>query len=146
MLNAQCQMSNRRLYQQTILERSRKPRYLGVANPVDLSGNLSNPFCGDSVEVTISLTHSNIIQDLKFQGTGCALCMASADLMAEIIEGKTLHEAQETIEHFHQVMLNKTQLNPDYKRLKAIEGAKRYPIKVKCVTLAWHALKAAIEP
>ena len=136
-------LKERRLYQQTILDRSKNPRHSGRANPVDLSGKLENPYCGDRIEITIAIDKS-IIQDLKFTGSGCALCLASADLMIEIIEGKTIDEAREIIEHFHQVMLGQAELDSNYPRLKAIEGVKRYPIKVKCVTLAWHTLKAAI--
>ena len=136
-------LKERRLYQQTILDRSQNPRHSGRANPVDLSGKLENPYCGDRIEITIAIDKS-IIQDLKFTGSGCALCLASADLMIEIIEGKTIDEAREIIEHFHQVMLGQAELDSNYPRLKAIEGVKRYPIKVKCVTLAWHTLKAAI--
>ena len=136
-------LKERRLYQQTILDRSKNPRHSGRANPVDLSGKLENPYCGDRIEITIAINKS-IIQDFKFTGSGCALCLASADLMIEIIEGKTIDEAREIIEHFHQVMLGQAELDSNYPRLKAIEGVKRYPIKVKCVTLAWHTLKAAI--
>ena len=134
----------RRLYQQTILDRAKNPRHFGTANPVNLSHKLENPYCGDRIEITIAIDKNNTIKKVKFTGSGCALCLASADLAIEIIKGKTINEAQEIIEHFHQVMLGNTKLNSDYPRLKAIEGVKHYPTKVKCVTLAWHTLKAAI--
>ena len=137
-------LKERRLYQQIIVERSKKPRHFGQTDPVDLSHRLINPYCGDSVEITLSLNEPNQIRDLKFQGSGCALCLASADLMVETVKGKTISEARQIIEHFHQVMLSRVELNPAYESLKAIEGAKRYPIKIKCVTLTWHVLKAAI--
>ena len=135
----------RRLYQQTILTRSQKPRHFGQTNPVDLSHRLTNPYCGDSIEITLSLNEQGSqIEDLKFTGSGCALCMASADLTIEIIKGKTIVEAKQIIEHLHQVMLSQVELNPAYQSLKAIEGAKRYPMKIKCVTLAWHVLNTAL--
>lgn len=138
-------LKERRLYQQTIVDRSRKPRHFGQTDPVDLSHQLVNPYCGDSVEITLSLNKpKNQINDLKFKGSGCALCLASADLMVETVKGKTITEVRQIIEHFHQVMLERVELDPAYKSLKAVEGAKRYPIKIKCVTLAWHVLKAAI--
>ena len=137
-------LKERRLYQQTILDRAKNPRHSGRANPVDLSGKLENPYCGDRIEVTMAVDETGRIKDLKFTGSGCALCLASADLMVETVKGKTIDEAREIIEHFHQVMLGQTELDSAYARLKAIEGVKRYPIKVKCVTLAWHTLKTAI--
>ena len=141
MLNAK----ERRLYQQTILDRAKNPRHFGTANPVNLSHKLENPYCSDLIEITMAVDETGKINDLKFTGSGCALCLASADLGIEIVKEKTLDEAREIIEHFHQVMLGKTKLDSNYPRLKAIEGVKHYPIKVKCVTLAWHTLKAAID-
>ena len=135
----------RRLYQQTILDRAKNPRHSGRVNPIDLSGKLENPYCGDRIEITLAVDETGSrINDLKFTGSGCALCLASADLMVETVQGKTIDEAREIIEHFHQVMLDRAKLDSTYPRLKAIEGVKRYPIKVKCVTLAWHTLKTAI--
>ena len=141
MLNAK----QRRLYQQTILDRAKNPRHFGIANPVDLSHRLENLYCGDCIEITMAVDENGLIKDLKFIGSGCALCLASADLMIETVKGKTIDEAIEIIEHLHQVMLGRVELNPNYNRLKVIEGAKHYPIKVKCVTLAWHTLKAAMS-
>ena len=141
MLNAK----ERRLYQRTILDRAKNPRHFGTANPVDLSHRLENPYCGDCIEITMAVDKNSLIKDLKFTGSGCALCLASADLTIEIIKGKTIDRAIATIEHLHQVMLGRSQLDPSYNRLKVIEGVKRYPIKVKCVTLAWHTLKAAMS-
>ena len=135
----------RRLYQQTILDRAKNPRHFGTANPISLSHKLENLYCGDRIEITVAMDKSGTLDDLKFTGTGCALCLASADLMIEAIEGKTRNEAREIIEHFHQVMLGRAKLDSNYPRLKAIEGVKHYPIKVKCVTLAWHTLKATMK-
>ena len=135
----------RRLYRQTILDRAKNPRHFGTANPIDLSHKLENLYCGDCIEITMAMDKSGTIDDLKFTGAGCALCLASADLMIEAIEGKTRDETREIIEHFHQVMLGRAKLDSNYPRLKAIEGVKHYPIKVKCVILAWHTLKAAMK-
>lgn len=134
----------RRLYQQVILSRSKNPRHFGKTNPVDRFQKLENTYCGDSIEITLSL-NERTIKDLKFQGSGCALCLASADLMAETIRGKTIEEARKIVEHFHQVMLSQAELNSAFDLLKAVEGAKRYPVKIKCVTLPWHSCKMAIS-
>ena len=139
-------LKERRLYQQTILERSRKPRHFGQTKPIDLSHKLVNPYCDDSIEITVSLNQKgDRLEDLKFQGSGCALCLAATDLAVETIKGKTIDEARQIIEHFEEVIMGKAELHHAYRRLKAIEGAKRYPAKIKCVTLGWHALKAAIS-
>ena len=138
-------LKERRLYQQTILDRAKNPRHFGVANPVDRVKKQENPYCSDRIEITLAINEIGRIEDLKFTGSGCALCLASADLMIEAIQGKTVDEAKETVEHFHRVMLGEVQLDSAYARLKAIEGVKKYPIKIKCVTLAWHAFKAAID-
>ncbi len=134
----------RRQYQQIILSRSRNPRHFGKTNPVHLHLVGENPYCGDTVEITIAVDENNKIQDLKFTGSGCALCIASADLMIETVKGKTIEETLQTVEQFHQVILGQAELTPSLEHLKVIEGAKRYPIKAKCTTLAWHTLKAAI--
>ena len=135
----------RRLYQQTILDRAKNPRYYGVTNPIDRTQVLENPYCGDKIEITMTIDRNNTIENLKFTGSGCALCLASADLTIETIEGKTVERAKEIIEHLHQVILGQVELDSNYDRLKAIEGVKRYPIKVKCVTLAWHTLTKALS-
>ena len=134
----------RRLYQQTILDRAKKPRHFGTANPIDRAYKLENPYCGDRLEITMAVDENSIIKELKFTGSGCALCLASADLTIETVKGKTISQAQKTIEHLHQVILGHTELDSSCDRLKVIEGVKRYPIKAKCVTLAWHTLKAAM--
>lgn len=134
----------RRLYQQIILSHSKNPRHFGKTNPVHRAKKLENIYCQDTIEITLTL-NERTIEDCKFQGSGCALCLASADLMIETVKGKTIDEAKEIIEHFHQVMLSKAELNFSLNLLKAIEGAKRYPVKIKCVTLPWYSLKMAIS-
>lgn len=139
-------LEERRLYQQIILSHSKNPRHFGQTNPVHLHQKGENPYCEDKVEITIALDKkAEKITDLKFQGSGCALCIASADLMAETVKGKSINETLGIVEHFHQVILGQAELIPSLNRLKAIEGVKRFPVKVKCTTLAWHTLKAAIS-
>lgn len=137
-------LKERRLYQQVILSRSKNPRHFDVVNPIHRTQRISNPYCGDAIEVTLTVDENSVIKDIKFTGSGCALCLASADLMIEIVKGKTIKETKAIVEHFHQVMLSKTELDSSFNLLKAIEGAKRYPLKIKCVTLPWHTLKMTI--
>ena len=139
-------LKERRQDQQIILSRSRNPRCLGQTNPIHLHQKGENPYCQDAVEITIALDQTqNRIEDIKFTGSGCALCIASADLMAETLKGKTKEETLKTVEQFHQVILDRAELPPTLSHLRAIEGVKRYPIKAKCTTLAWHTLKAVIS-
>ncbi len=139
-------LKKRRQYQQIILSHSRNPRHLGQTNPIHLCHKGENPYCGDAVGITIALNGAkNMIEDIKFQGSGCALCIASADLMAETVKGKTIDEVLEIVKQFHQVILGQAELTSSLQHLKAIEGAKRYPVKAKCTILAWHTLKAAIS-
>ena len=138
-------LSDRHRYRQIILSHSKNPRHFGRANPVHLHHKSTNPYCGDTVEITITLDEeTQTITDLKFQGSGCALCLASADLMIETVKGKSIADVLEIVEQFHRVMLGQAELTPSLYKLKAVEGAKRYPVKIKCTTLAWHTLKAAI--
>ena len=138
-------LKERRLYQQLILSRSKNPRHFGITNPVDRTQKLTNPYCGDAIEVTLTIDKNSVIKDIKFTGSGCALCLASADLMIGTLKGKTINEVQDIVKHFHRVMLSKAELDSSFNLLKAIEGAKRYPLKIKCVTLPWHTLKLAIQ-
>ena len=133
----------RRQYQQIILSRSRNSRHFGKTNPVHLHFKGENPYCGDTVEITIAVDENNKIQDLN-TGSGCALCIASADLTLETVKGKTIEETLKIVEQFYQVILGKAKLTSPIEHLKVIEGAKRYLVKVKCTTLAWHTLNAAI--
>ena len=136
----------RNRYRQIILSRSKNPRHFGQTDPVHLYQKGKNPYCGDTVEITVTLDKkTQTITDLKFQGSGCALCLASADLMIETVKGKSIADVLEIVEQFHQVMLGQAELTPSLHKLKAIEGAKRYPVKIKCTTLAWHTFKAAIS-
>lgn len=135
----------RRQYQQIILSHSRNPHHFGKTDPVHLHQKGENPYCGDTVDITIALDETdNKIKDLKFTGSGCALCIASADLMIETVKEKTIEETLEIVEQFHRVILGQAELTASTQHLKAIEGAKRYPVKAKCTILAWHTLKAAI--
>ena len=139
-------LNERHRDRQIILSRSKNPRHFGQTYPVHLYHKGENFYCGDRIEITVTLDKkAQTIIDLKFQGSGCALCLASADLMIETLKGKSIDKTLEIVEQFHRVMLGQAELTPSLYKLKAVEGAKRYPVKIKCTTLAWHTLKAAFS-
>ena len=136
----------RNLQYQTILERAKHPRNQGQTNPIHQQQLGNNSMCGDSIELTIKFNQKKqIIEDIKFQGKGCALTIASADLMAETLSGKTVEEALEIIEKFRQMLKGEISLSDNLPKLNIFQGVCQFPIRIKCVLLSWHALKAALK-
>jgi nitrogen fixation NifU-like protein len=133
------------LYQQIILDHYRRPRNKGKANPADLSAKEYNPLCGDEIEVTMTLADDKIA-DVKFDGHGCSISQASASIMTQKLQGKTLEEARTFIHDFLSMMRGDTPFG-DRKQmgeLKALEGVLKFPVRVKCATLAWHVAENGI--
>lgn len=132
------------LYQEMILDHYKKPRnFLRLSQPSHKADG-HNPLCGDKVTIFLNL-ENGMIQDIAFQGSGCAISTASASMMTEQLKGKTLPEAEILFQHFHNLL---THENADASReslgkLKVFEGVREFPMRVKCATLAWHTLKAA---
>ena len=136
--------SLRELYQEVILEHSRHPRNYGRPEQVDRVGRGHNPLCGDAITVYLHLDGDRIAQ-VGIEGAGCAISTASASLMTEAVRGKTLDEVQRLFDAFHE-MVTTGQGDPDaLGKLAVLAGVRAYPIRVKCATLAWHTLRAAIE-
>lgn len=133
------------LYQQVILDHYKKPRNKGeVANAV-LKKHLHNPTCGDDIEVQVGLNAEGRIDDVKWNGRGCSISMASASMMSGALKGKTLEEATELMEKFYGMM--KAQPG-DYKalgELQALSGVSKFPVRIKCATLAWHCLEEGMK-
>ena len=130
---------------QTILTHAKKPHHQGRTNPVDIQQRGHNPYCGDTVVLTLAL-EAGRIKDIKFEGSGCALCLASADLMADAVQGKSLEEALTIVQQFRQMMRGEATFPQELRKLNVLQGVARYPVRVKCALLAWHALKAGLEP
>lgn len=143
----------RDLYQEVILDHGRNPRnFRSLPNPTCLAhGN--NPICGDMLVVYLDLDQSGRIEDVAFQGQGCAISMASASMMTEILKGKTRDEADRLFGRFHDMCTN-----DDFdaaaaddgdadamERLSVLSGVREFPIRVKCATLAWHTMQAAVK-
>ncbi len=136
----------RDLYQQVILERYKKPKHRGVTSPVHRLQRGHNPSCGDTIELTVRLNEAgDHIEDVKFEGEGCAIAMASADLMAEAMRGKSTDEALEMVQRFQSMMQGNAEFPTEQRKLNVMKGVSQFPVRIKCATLTWHTLKAALE-
>jgi nitrogen fixation protein NifU and related proteins len=126
------------LYQEIILDHYRRPRNRGKIDPADLKASDSNPLCGDEIEVTAKLADGRI-SELKFEGHGCSISTASASIMTQKLIGKTPAEAAAFIESFQKMMRGDVPFGgKELGDLKALEGVLKFPVRVKCATLAWH--------
>lgn len=137
--------NQRRVYQQVILSHARKPQNKGTTNPIHRQHQGENPYCGDRINLTVALDRTgNKIEDIKFEGAGCALCLASADLMASAVKGKSIAEALLLVEQFRQMLVGEIQFEPPLEKLNIMQSVSQFPMRVKCVSLAWHTLKASL--
>lgn len=136
----------RDLYQQVILERYKTPRHKGTTNPVHRRQKGHNPSCGDTIELTVQLNEvGDRIEDVKFEGEGCAISMASADLMAEALQGKSIEDALEMVKRFQGMMKGESEFPKEHRKLNVMQGVAQFPVRIKCANLCWHAVKAALE-
>lgn len=137
----------RDLYQDIILDHNRRPRNFGTLPAANHRAEGHNPLCGDQVAVTVRVA-GDVIQDIAFEGSGCAISTASASLMTEAVKGKTVAEAREIFSGFHDLVTGGAPAGApaaDLGKLEALGGVREYPMRVKCATLAWHTLKAALD-
>lgn len=136
----------RDLYQQVILEHYKKPRHKGKTAPVHRYHKGHNPSCGDTIELTLQLNEAaDVIEDVKFEGEGCAIAMASADLMADALRGKPINEALEMVQRFQSMMKGEAEFPKEQRKLNVMQGVAQFPVRIKCANLTWHTLKAALE-
>jgi nitrogen fixation protein NifU and related proteins len=135
------------LYQEMILDHNRRPRNFRVIEGGRKSEGY-NPLCGDRLTVYLRVEDGRI-QDASFQGSGCAISKASASLMTDSVKGKTLEEAEALFQRFHEMVTGgdreSQEGDRDLGKLSVLEGVRQFPIRVKCATLPWHALRAAAE-
>lgn len=135
------------LYQQIILEHNKKPRNFKVVEDANAYSIGKNPLCGDQYAVYTKLDENGQISEIGFQGDGCAISKASASLMTNAVKGKSKDEALTMSSEFQQLL--RGELNEDEPhhlgRLTILSGVKEYPVRVKCATLAWHTLSAALQ-
>ena len=144
-------MNLKELYQEIILEHGKNPRNLRKTEGFNKDAKGNNPLCGDNVHVYLKLNGQKIVEDASFEGSGCAISMASATIMTDLIKGKNEHEAKEIVEDFLGMIkenpeLKSEHLSEDEKtKLMCLSGVKQYPMRVKCATLSWHTLTSAID-
>ena len=131
------------LYQSLILDHNKSPRNQRVMEDADRSAGGRNPMCGDQLTVWLKLDGDQIA-DVSFVGKGCAISQASASLMTTMVKGKTRADAEVLIERFRELVMGKSPDPAALGRLAAFGGVSRFPARVKCASLAWHALKAAL--
>jgi nitrogen fixation NifU-like protein len=137
---------SRRRYQQVILEQSKSLRHRGKTAPIDRYQRGHIPACGDAIEITLKFSpSSNRIEDIKFDGYGCALSMASADLMAETLVGKTPDQALGLIQQFEAMMRGEGEFPLEFRKLNILQGIAQAPARIKCAALPWHTLKIALQ-
>ena len=133
------------LYQELILDHNKSPRNCRKLDDANRRADGFNPLCGDKVSVSIKLD-GNVISDVAFEGSGCAISTASASLMTESLKGKSLDEARQLFDRFHGLVTGDTnQPDNDMGKLAVFSNVGNYPARVKCATLAWHTFKAALE-
>ena len=144
-------MNLKELYQEIILEHGKNPRNLGKTDDFNKDAKGHNPLCGDKVHVYLKLNENKKIEDISFEGSGCAISMASASIMTDLVKGKEEHQVKEIIEDFLGMIKENPELKSnileedDKTKLMCLSGVKQYPMRVKCATLSWHTLVSAIE-
>ena len=139
------------LYQEIILDHGKNPRNLRKTENFNKDAKGHNPLCGDKVHVYLKLDEDKKVQDISFEGQGCAISMASASIMTDLVKGKEEHEVKEIVKDFLEMIKEKDQLNNkilednEKTKLMCLSGVKKYPMRVKCATLSWHTLTSAID-
>jgi len=135
------------LYRDVILDHNRQPRNFGKLDPSDARAEGHNPLCGDRLSLTLKL-NGDRIEDVRFEGKGCAISTASASLMTEAIKGRDRASAGRLFDAVHTLLTQPdagAATSPDLGKLAALSGVREFPMRVKCATLCWHTLNAALE-
>ena len=134
-----------------ILDHGKNPRNLRRTENFNKDAKGHNPLCGDKVHVYLKLNENKKVEDISFEGQGCAISMASASIMTDLVKGKEEFEVKEIVNDFLDMIKEKDQLNSnilnedDKTKLMCLSGVKQYPMRVKCATLSWHTLTSAIN-
>jgi nitrogen fixation NifU-like protein len=135
------------LYQEVILDHNKRPRNFQILEGANRSAEGYNPLCGDQITVYLQLD-GDTIRDISFQGAGCAISKASASMMTASLKGKTRAEAEALFERFHRLVTGDHGAAPDpleLGKLAVFSGVSEFPVRVKCASLAWHTMRAALE-
>tara|TARA_B100000131_G_C17845349_1_gene503569 strand:- start:66 stop:536 length:471 start_codon:yes stop_codon:yes gene_type:complete len=144
-------MDLKQLYQDIILEHGKSPRNFGKCEKYTHQAKGHNPLCGDQVQVYLKLNNEKKVEDLTFEGSGCAISIASTSIMTELVKGKSVETAKKIVIDFLNMIKSTSEIksndlsNEQKMTVMSLSGVKQYPMRVKCATLAWHTLTSAIE-
>jgi len=144
-------MELKQLYQDIILEHGKSPRNLGKCEGYSHDAKGYNPLCGDKVHVYLKLDNRQKVESLTFEGEGCAISLASASIMTELIKGKSFDEVNDIKKAFLNMVKNNSEIQSKYldddqkTKLMSLSGVKQFPMRVKCATLSWHTLVSALD-
>jgi len=144
-------MNLKELYQEIILDHGKNPRNHRKTDSFNKDAKGYNPLCGDKVHIYLKLNENKKIEDISFEGSGCAISMASASIMTDLFKGKEETEVREIVKDFLDMIKEKPELKTDKlkedekTKLMCLSGVKQYPMRVKCATLSWHTLTSAIS-
>ena len=130
------------LYQDIILDHSKNPHNFGVLDQYTCMAEGNNPLCGDSLTVYVNI-ENNIISDVSYKARGCAISIASASIMSKTIKGKTIEEVDILFDKFHRLCMGEDIDDDEIEMLKVLSGVSKFPTRVKCATMSWHAIKEA---
>ena len=144
-------MNLKELYQEIILDHGKNPRNLRKTENFNKDAKGHNPLCGDKVHIFLKLNDNKKLEDISFEGQGCAISMASASIMTDLLKGKEEKEVKEIVNDFLEMIKEKDEIKTNLLRedektkLMCLSGVKQYPMRVKCATLSWHTLTSAID-
>ena len=144
-------MNLKELYQEIILDHGKNPRNLRKTENFNKDAKGYNPLCGDKVHVYLKLDDKKNIEDISFEGSGCAISMASASILTDLLKNKNAKEVKEVVEDFLEMIKEKPELSTkilledEKTKLMCLSGVKQYPMRVKCATLSWHTLTSAMD-
>lgn len=136
-------MSLRDLYQEIIVDHGKAPRNFGKLEHANHSKAGHNPLCGDKLTIYV-IEKDGVVENIHFEGTGCAISVASASLMTEVVKGKSIQDFKQLFEGFHYLVTEGKEPAENLGKLAVFSGVAEFPVRVKCATLAWHTLKAAL--
>jgi len=144
-------MNLKELYQEIILDHGKNPRNLRKTENFNKDAKGHNPLCGDKVHIYLKLNENKKVEDISFEGEGCAISMASASIMTDLVRGKEENDVKEIVSKFLEMIKEKDEINTNLlkddekTKLMCLSGVKQYPMRVKCATLSWHTLTSAID-
>ncbi|HIA16206.1 MAG TPA: SUF system NifU family Fe-S cluster assembly protein [Dehalococcoidia bacterium] len=136
------------LYQEVVMDHNRRPRNFKKLENAQRTAEGFNPLCGDQISLYLNVDDDGVIEDIGFEGAGCAISKATASMMTEAIKGKNVDKAEEIFEAFRHMLTRKPEEEYDYELLgdlEILQGVSQFPTRIKCATLSWHTLNSALD-